>query len=247
VVLSPPRLGYLFLQFPNAAWPKSKPLADVRVRTAIVKAIDRKLLLHSVFGELGKDMTPTEALCSKEQQGCGFTKPVPAYDPDGAKKLLVEAGYPDGFDVTISAYRDNLPDATAISGMLRKVGIRMSVRTIHTTQRQKMVNGGEVEIGYFAWSGGNTFSVGPQIVRHFQTGEYTDPAFAKLIEPIAAIMDDAERRKAAAKAFDYLTDNAYAFAMVPNREIFTLSKDLGIVRPTELRASQISPHEFYWK
>ena len=145
---------------------RSKPLADVRVRRAIMMAIDRDVLLESVYGELSKGLAPTEALCSKEQLGCGYTVPVPSYDPATARKLLVEAGYPDGFDVTINAYRDNLDDATAISGMVRKIGIRMNVRAIHTSNRQKSVNSGEVEIGYFGWSGGNLFAVGPQIVRH---------------------------------------------------------------------------------
>jgi peptide/nickel transport system substrate-binding protein len=249
VTMSPPRVGYIFLQFPTGAWAKAKPLADVRVRTAIMKAIDRKVLVEAVYGALSKGIEPMGALCSKEQLGCGYTKNVPDYDPAGAKKLLEEAGYPDGFDVTINAYRDNVDDATAISGMLRKVGIRMSVVPIHTTQRAKMVTGGDVEVGYFGWSGGNSFSVGPNVVRHFQTGEYpaVEADLAKLAAPIQTIMDDAERRKAAAKAFDYLTDNALAFAMVPNREVFTMTKEVGIVRPTDLRPSQISPHEFFWK
>jgi peptide/nickel transport system substrate-binding protein len=249
VMLAPPRLGYIFMQFPTAAWPKAKPLADVRVRKAIMMAIDRKVLLESVYGELSKDMEPTAALCSKEQLGCGYSMPVPAYDPAAARKLLVEAGYADGFDVTINAYRDNLEDATAISGMVRKIGIRMNVRTIHASNRQKSVNGGDVEVGYFGWSGGNLFAVGPQIVRHFQTGEYqgVDGDIKRLIAPLSTLVDDGARRKATAAAFDFLTENALAYAIVPNREIFTMTKEVGILRPNDLRPSQISPHEFVWK
>ena len=43
-----------------------------------------------------------------------------------------------------------------------------------------------------------------------------------------------DRRKAAAKAFDYLTDNAYAFAKVPRREIFTLTKEVRVNTTDEL-------------
>ena len=248
ILLAPPRVGYIFLQFPNAAWAKSKPLSDVRVRKAIVMAIDRKVLLDVSYGPLSSQLQPTEALCSKEQLGCGYTKMVPAYDPEGAKKLIADAGYPDGFDVAITAYRDNVADATAISGMLRKIGVLMSVKPIHSSQRLKVVQSGEVEVGYFGWSGGNMFSVAPQIVRHFQLGEYQDPEMEKLVATIPTILNDVDRRKAAAKAFDYLSDTAYAFAMVPRREIFTVTHEVMVNAPaSQLRAAQISPHLFAWK
>ena len=131
--------------------------------------------------------------------------------------------------------------------MLRKVGIRMEVRGVHSSQRLKLIREGKVEVGYWGWSGGNMFTVSPQIVRHLQSGENQDPEFAKLVDAPFTIMDDAERRKASAQAFDYLTNKAYTFAMVPNREIFTLTKEVGIRNPDDLRPMQISPHEFIWK
>jgi peptide/nickel transport system substrate-binding protein len=247
ITLSPPRLGYIYLQFPTAAWGNAKPLADIRVRTAIAKAIDRKVLLQSVYGPLAQNLQPTEGLCSKEQLGCGYTKLVPDYDPAGAKKLLAEAGYADGFDVSISGYRENAPHMTAISGMLRDVGIRVSVKTHHSTQRLKLIQDGKVEIGYYGWSGGNMFTVSPQIVRHLQAGEYADPEFAALVDPIFKTMDDTERRKLAAKAFDRLHDMAYTYPMITNREIFVHTKEVAIRNPDDLRPMIISPNEFVWK
>jgi len=44
VTMSPPRVGYIFLQFPTGGWDKAKPLADVRVRRAIMMAIDRSAI-----------------------------------------------------------------------------------------------------------------------------------------------------------------------------------------------------------
>jgi peptide/nickel transport system substrate-binding protein len=65
VTLSPPPLGYTYLQFPTAAWAESKPLADPRVRKAIVMAIDRNTLIKSQFGALAAGLDPMEGLCSK--------------------------------------------------------------------------------------------------------------------------------------------------------------------------------------
>jgi len=247
ITLSPPRLGYIYLQFPTAAWSVAKPLADVRVRTAIVKALNRKVLQQAVYGPLADSLMPTEGLCSKEQLGCGYTKMVPDYDPAGAKKLLAEAGYPNGFEITISGYRENVPHMTALSGMLREVGIQASVRTHHNSQRLKMIQEGKVEIGYYGWSGGNMFTVAPQIVRHLQAGEYEDPEFVKLVDPIFTTMDDAQRRKLAASAFDRLHDMAYTYPMITNREIFVHTKEVGIRAPEDLRPMIISPAEFVWK
>ncbi len=247
ITLSPPRLGYIYLQFPTAAWTNVKQLADVRVRTAIAMAINRKVLLQSVYGPLAQGLIPTEGLCSKEQLGCGYTKMVPDYDPAGAKKLLAEAGYPNGFEISISGYRENTPHMTAISGMLREVGIRANVKIHHSTQRLKMIQDGQVEIGYYGWSGGNMFTVSPQIVRHLQAGEYEDPEFVKLVDPIFKTMDDTERRKLSARAFDRLHDMAYTYPMITNREIFVHTKEVAIRDPNDLRPMIISPHEFVWK
>ncbi len=247
ITLSPPRLGYIYLQFPTAAWSIAKPLADVRVRTAIAKAINRKVLQEAVYGPLAVNLVPTEGLCSKEQLGCGYTKTTPDYDPAGAKKLLTEAGYPNGFEISISGYRENTPHMTAISGMLREVGIHASLRIHHSSQRLKLIQDGKVEIGYYGWSGGNMFTVSPQVVRHLQAGEYEDPEFVKLVDPVFTTMNDAERRKLAAKAFDRLNDMAYTYPMITNRELFVHTKEVAIRDPNDLRPMIISPHELIWK
>ena len=244
--LSPPALGYSFIGFPSKGAGNVKALADARVRQAIVKAIDRKQLVEVQYGELAKNLKPHEALCSKEQLGCGYTKMVPGFDPAGAKKLLAEAGYPDGFDVVISTFPSNMNEATAVSGMLRAVGIRASIRSHPIAQRVKLLSQGNVDIGYYGWSGGGMFEVSSQIVRHFLSKEYDDPALVKMAEETSAMMDDGARRKAVAELMDYANEKAYAFPMVSNRVIFIHTKDVKLLA-TELRNGQVQPHEFGWK
>src|SRR4029450_13575679 len=74
------------------------PLLDVRVRRAISKAINRPAIAERV---MEGQAIPSGQLVSEKLFGHNpALKPEP-YDPEGAKKLLAEAGYPNGFNLTI--------------------------------------------------------------------------------------------------------------------------------------------------
>ncbi len=248
VSLAPPYVGYSFLGFPSTAVANVPALGDVRVRTAIMKAIDRDAIAKIRLAKFASGVSPSEALCSKEQLGCGYTKLVPTYDPAGAKKLLEEAGYANGFDVTISVFPVNVSEATAMAGMLRTVGIRASVQSHPPAQRVQLINQGKVELGYYGWDGSSSFESSGPIGRHVDSNEYADPALAKLADATRLIMDDAARRMATAKVFDYITEQAYAFVMVPSRATYTHTKEVKLNAPQGvMRATPVNPHEFAWK
>jgi peptide/nickel transport system substrate-binding protein len=100
------------------------PLLDLRVRQAIDLAIDRKSLVEFAMEGLGKSagqmVTPSIF---------GFNKslPEPKFDPAAAKKLMADAGYPNGFKIQFSFTKDRLPGdtqvGTSIAQMLAAIGI----------------------------------------------------------------------------------------------------------------------------
>ena len=87
-----------------------EPLNDVRVRKAIQMAIDRQSILDTVYSGGGNlvDGIFSQGLIGFTEENQGWLQ----YDPDGAKALLEEAGYGDGFTMEISS------DNSAASGTL---------------------------------------------------------------------------------------------------------------------------------
>jgi len=116
----------------KAGAPLSKnSLKDPRVRKALSKAINRPAIVERVM--------EGEAIASGQLVAdflFGSTKnlQVEKYDPEGAKKLLAEAGYPDGFGLTIHApnnrYVNDAKVAQAVAQMLSRVGVDTKVVTM---------------------------------------------------------------------------------------------------------------------
>lgn len=122
-IVSGPRVGiYYYCLNENI-----KPLDNVKVRKAIQMAIDRQSILDKIFygeGTLANGIMPAGLL--------GYNpnlEPI-KYDPAGAKALLKEAGFPNGFDMTIAQITDSkktLKLNEAVQAMLGQVGIRVKI------------------------------------------------------------------------------------------------------------------------
>jgi len=103
------------------------PFKDVRVREAVYRAIDIDLIKNRVMRGLSTPsalMVAPEIFSSKD-----ITRPK--FDPDAAKKLLADAGYPSGFEVTMDCPNDRyVNDAAicqAIVGMLARINIKVDL------------------------------------------------------------------------------------------------------------------------
>src|SRR5713101_8168897 len=118
--------GVVFLDLPEQWDPKS-PWHDRRVRLAAGHALDRNALNQAETLGLSR---PTGALIPRVLEFSRAYEP-PAYDLAQAKKLLAEAGYPNGFDAgDLTPFPPFFSLAEAIGGYLQAVGIRTRVRTM---------------------------------------------------------------------------------------------------------------------
>ena len=106
------------------------PLLDPRVRRAISKAINRPAIAERV---MEGQAIPSGQLVSEKLFGHNPALKAEVFDPEGARKLLAEAGYPNGFNITIHGpsgrYVNDEKIVQAVAQMLSRVGIVAKVET----------------------------------------------------------------------------------------------------------------------
>ncbi len=125
-VVAPLLYGIYWLDFLDQWEPKS-PWHDRRVRQAASLAIDRNAINQAEMLGLGK---AAGAFVPPEFDFALRLDP-PAFDPKRAKQLMVEAGYPNGFDAgDLTPLPPYTTVAEAVGGNLQAIGIRTSVRTM---------------------------------------------------------------------------------------------------------------------
>jgi peptide/nickel transport system substrate-binding protein len=104
------------------------PFKDIRVREAFYRAIDVELIKNRVMRGLS---TPSVLMVAPQLFALSKDFTRPKVDPDAAKKLLAEAGYPDGFEVTMDCPNDRYVNDAAICqavvGMLARIGIKVNL------------------------------------------------------------------------------------------------------------------------
>ena len=187
------------------------PFKDRRVREAIYRAIDIEALHRVTMRGLSKptgSITPS-ILASNPQA----EKRLP-YDPAAAKKLLAEAGYPDGFGFTLDCpnnrYINDEQICVAVSGMLAKIGLRVKVnaqpRAIYFARLPKR----EISAYMLGWGGA---VVDAQVIftpvlhsndgkgaGDFNYGNYVNKKLDALIDAARVENDPAKRKQLIADA-----------------------------------------------
>ncbi len=124
-----------------------EPLSDPRVRRAITHAIDKDAIVQgAMFGlgtVIGSHMTPAEAYY------VDLTDTYP-YDPERARELLAEAGYPDGFTVDFELpepYANERRSGEVVAQYLRDVGIDVNLSVVEWgTWIERIFLGGDYDM-----------------------------------------------------------------------------------------------------
>jgi len=134
-----------------------KPLDNVQVRRALDMSINKKAIIESVYQ--GAVQIATNPM-PPTQWGYNKSLKDAPYDVDKAKALLKEAGYPDGFDLTLWAMpvqRPYNPNARLMAEMLQsdwaKIGVKVNIVTFEWGEYIRRAHAGEHEAILIGWTG----------------------------------------------------------------------------------------------
>ncbi|WP_046862874.1 ABC transporter substrate-binding protein [Microvirga massiliensis] len=158
-VIEEPSLRLIFLGMNwrpelHAAPGQKNPLLDLKVRQALWHAVDletiKKRVMRGKSRNVGILVAPPVPGYSAE-----IDKPL-AYDPDKAKKMLAEAGYPNGFKVGLACPNDRYiadeQTCVAIAAMWSRIGVQVDLKTESRTTYFPKVDRGETDIYMLGWA-----------------------------------------------------------------------------------------------
>ncbi|HEX3177712.1 MAG TPA: ABC transporter substrate-binding protein [Methylomirabilota bacterium] len=221
-VVGVPELGFQVIRLNVANGPRSKALADVRVRQAIDAAIDREALVKSVFNDEyiagNQFVSPSSAYYNKKL-------PVKPRDVARARQLLKDAGQANpSFTLILPPERDRQEAAQVIQAMLAEAGITMQLQSQENVTMLEAGKRGDFEAYFTFWSGrpdpdGNIFThytcKGAQNDSHYCNAE-----FDALVTKARQVADPAQRKQLYDKATELLLRDVPAIHLW-HRRVFT--------------------------
>ena len=215
------RISYMTLDAEGKA---SKPMADVRVRRAMNHAIDREAIAKYIF----PGTRLISANCHPIQFGCTQDVVKYEYNPAKAKALLAEAGYPNGFDVDLYAYRDRQV-TEAVIGNLRAVGInaKLVYMTFPAMYEKKLAK--QTPLVHSTTGSWSIADASVPLSVTFQGGPPDMAQDAQLTAWIveAANLIDQDRRRALYQiAYQRITEQAYMVPLTTDVVTYAMNKDL---------------------
>jgi peptide/nickel transport system substrate-binding protein len=204
-------------------------LKDLRVRQAIMHAIDRESMVKQIVGE-GARVLHTQ--CFPSQFGCTDEgAPRYAYDPAKAKALLKEAGLADGLELDLYAYRER-PQTEAMIGYLRAVGIKANLRFMQYAAMRDAVRSNKAGLVHQTWGSFsvNDVSASTPVYWKFQPDDISrDAEVRDVLEQGDSSVDPAVRKEAYAKALKMIAERAYSLPLYSLPTYYVATKDLNFV------------------
>ncbi|MBL8512860.1 MAG: ABC transporter substrate-binding protein [Betaproteobacteria bacterium] len=184
---------------------EKNPFKDARVRKALTMAINRDAIAERIMEKRG---VPAGQLLADQFYGTSKKLKPPKFDTEGAKKLLAEAGYPNGFALTLhgpsNRYINDEKIIQAIAQMYSRIGLDVKVETVPPANYFTRATKGE--FGYMLLGWGTESNEQGSALRSLlathdpdkgmgvtNRARYSNPAMDKVLQQALQTMDDKKR------------------------------------------------------
>ncbi|MBC7784304.1 MAG: ABC transporter substrate-binding protein, partial [Burkholderiales bacterium] len=231
------------------------PFQDVKVRKAFYQAIDIEAIKTRVMRGLS---APTSLMLSPIMYSRAAEFKRWPFDPEASKKLLAEAGYPNGFEVVMDCPNDRYVNDEAICqavvGMLARVGVKINLLAQPKAKYfAKVLATGGYDTSFYllGWTPGSfdSHNVLANIVGcrddsgkggPFNFGGYCNPKVGELANQVLVESDTKKRDELIAQAFTIIHDDVSHIPLHQQVLVWGASKKLDIVQRAD---NQVL---FYW-
>ena len=198
---------------------------DKLVRQAVAHAINRESIAKNLVGPAS---VAIDSACHPDQFGCSQDVTKYDYDPEKAKELLTEAGYPDGFEFDLYGYRQR-EFTEAVIGDLAAVGIRANLNWLQYSALLEIVRKGETPVSHMTWGSSSIPDVAAITSQFFEGGPddpANDPRTAEPLKRGDTSLDPEVRKAAYAEALGVIADEVYWLPMFTYAKYYAFSNDL---------------------
>ena len=213
-------------ELPGAGTPGKNPLKDVKVRKALYMAIDSDGLHKSTMRGMS---IPAGAMIAPMVHGWSkkLDERATKYDPEGAKKLLAEAGYPNGFNLKLECPNDRYVNdeaiCQAVTAMWARIGIKTTLQATPMAQFSPRIRNADPNAFLYGW-GVATFDALYTLSALIHSrgaggdganngGRISDPALDARIDAAKLESDQAKRDAALSDALTMTKDNFYTIPL----------------------------------
>lgn len=214
------------------------PLKDLRVRQALSMAIDRSAIVERLMQ--GNAIVASQFLPAGAPGTSAAIKPVP-FDAAKAKALLAEAGYPEGFRLTIHGPNDRIVNDSkivqAVAQMFSRIGLEVSVEVMPWSVYADKADAHEFSINLDSW-GVNTGETSNPMTALVATqnpdagmgiansGRYSNPDLDAKLAVAKRTLDDAKREKMLSELSEIVFNDVAVIPMHHEVLVVAARKDL---------------------
>jgi peptide/nickel transport system substrate-binding protein len=211
--------------------PKFKPWDNKLLRQAVCYAIDRDTIITTL---LKGEATRLDGPIGPGQYGYNPSlKPKYEYNPEKARQLLKQAGFPNGVDVDfytpVGRYTLDKQITEAMVPMLNAVGIRAKLQTPEWATLWANVQAGKVPFYYMGR--GSVIDPSAALAQYFETGVsprigYSNPKLDRLLAMERQTFDPVKRKKVLSEAMSFVTEEAPAHFLWRHQLLYGIAKNV---------------------